>query len=258
VQFTANASDPEQGNLSSTVTWTFPNGSTATGATASFAFAAAGTYAVTATVTDNGGLSASSSTSITVTDPIPNTAPVLTLVAPAGGAASIQAGQSVTFSATASDAEQGDVTSSIRWTLPSGTVTGGTVQGTFNSAGTFTVTGSITDAGGLSASVQVIVTVTAPPPPAVPAAPTGLAATLASRTVRLAWTDNASNETGYYVDRAKVNNNGSLSGWTVIATLSANTTTFGQAQAKGTYAFRVRAYNAGGAAASNQVRVTVR
>lgn len=255
VQFSATASDPDQGNLSSSVTWTFPNGSTATGATASFAFAAAGTYSVTATVTDNGGLSATSSTSITVADPVPNTAPTLTLVAPAAGSASIQAGQSVTFSATAADAEQGDLTSAVRWTLPSGTVTGGTVQGTFNTAGTFTVTGAVTDAGGLSASVQVVVTVTAPPPPA---APTNLAASLSSRTVRLSWTDNATNETGHYVDRAKVNNNGTLSNWTVIGTLGANTTTFSQAQAKGSYAFRVRAYNAGGAAASNVVRVTVR
>ena len=44
-----------------------------------------------------------------------------------------------------------------------------------------------------------------PPPPAIPAAPTALAATVVSRTVKLTWTDNATNETGFYVDRAKVN-----------------------------------------------------
>ena len=260
VTFTASATDAEQGSLSSAIQWTLPGSSTQVGGTALFTFSSAGTFTVTATVTDAGGLSASTQVTVTVTDPAPNTAPSLSLVAPAGGSVTVNTGSAVTFSASASDAEQGDLSAAVKWTVPGGSQqVGASVQYTFNTVGSFTVVGTVTDAGGLSASVQANVTVVAPPPPAVPAAPTALAATVgAGRTVRLAWTDNATNESGYYVDRAKVNNNGTLGAWAAVATLGANTSAFSQSVAKGNYAYRVRAWNAGGAAASNEVRVTVR
>ncbi len=58
---------------------------------------------------------------------------------------------------------------------------------------------------------------------AAPAAPTNLTATMASsRQINLAWTDNATTETNYYVERSP---NGSSS-WTVVATLGANITSY--------------------------------
>lgn len=82
--------------------------------------------------------------------------------------------------------------------------------------------------------------------PTVPAAPSGLSATAASSSqINLAWTDNASNETTYKVERATA----SGGPWAEIAgSLAANTTT---AQATGlaastTYYFRVRCSNAAG------------
>jgi subtilisin family serine protease len=99
------------------------------------------------------------------------------------------------------------------------------------------------------------------PPPVVtlPAAPTNLAATVASRTIALAWTDNATNETGYAVDRTTVNRNGSLGTWSQVASLNTDTTRASVTVSKGgNYAFRVRATNAAGSAESNVVRVSVR
>lgn len=77
-----------------------------------------------------------------------------------------------------------------------------------------------------------------------PAAPSGLTASASSSSqIALAWTDNASNETAFSVER-------SVSGgaFTVVATLGANTTSYldtGLA-ASTTYLYRVRASNSGG------------
>jgi len=210
-------------------------------------------------VTDAGGLAASTQATVTVTDPVPNTALTLSLLAPAGGAVTVDTGVAVTFSASAADAEQGDLSSTVKWTVGGGShQAGASAQYTFSAAGTYAVTGTVADAGGLSASVQAKVAVVAPPPPAIPAAPTALATSVVRRTARLTWTANASNETGFYVDRAKVNNNGTLGDWAAVATLGANTASFSQAVVKGNCAYRVRAYNAGGTASSNEVRVNVR
>ncbi|MBM4378710.1 MAG: hypothetical protein FJ086_05320 [Deltaproteobacteria bacterium] len=46
--------------------------------------------------------------------PAPNTAPSIGLTAPAGGSASITTGSAVTFTATATDAEQGNLAGSIQ------------------------------------------------------------------------------------------------------------------------------------------------
>ncbi len=78
---------------------------------------------------------------------------------------------------------------------------------------------------------------------AKPAAPTGLAATAASSTaVNLAWTDNATNETGYRVERK------TTGAFTQVLSLPANSTA---ASITGltpstNYTFRVRARNASG------------
>jgi hypothetical protein len=85
-----------------------------------------------------------------------------------------------------------------------------------------------------------------PPPPASVAAPTGLSATAASGTrIDLAWTDNASNETGFRVERC------SGAGCTNFAQIGANTAADVKAFADefglvvGTsYSYRVQAFNA--------------
>jgi endo-1,4-beta-xylanase len=82
--------------------------------------------------------------------------------------------------------------------------------------------------------------------PTSPAAPSGLTASAASTTqINLAWTDNATNETAYKVERATA----SAGPWTELtSTLAANSTTYSATglTASTTYYFRVRAGNVGG------------
>lgn len=93
-------------------------------------------------------------------------------------------------------------------------------------------------------------------PPTPPAAPSNLAAAASSSSqINLTWTDNASDETGYVVERSTT----SGSGFASIATLSANATSFSNMglTANTTYFYRVRATNAAGSSAnSNEASAT--
>ena len=89
--------------------------------------------------------------------------------------------------------------------------------------------------------------------PALPAAPTNLVATAASRSqINLAWTDNATNETGYYIERCK---GSTCTSFTQIAIVAANVTTYSNTglSANTTYRYRVRAYNASGTSAYSNI-----
>jgi hypothetical protein len=87
--------------------------------------------------------------------------------------------------------------------------------------------------------------------PRPPAAPSQLSATAPSSTqVRLTWTDTASNETGFHIER-------SLNGTTFqqVASVGGNVTTYTDPnRTAGTlYYYRVRAYNTGGTSAYSSV-----
>ena len=114
--------------------------------------ATAGTYTVTYTVTDAAGNSASATRTVIVSEPTPDTtAPVITL----NGSTTINltVGDIYTeLGATATDDIDGDLTSSI--------VTSGTVN--TSTAGTYTVTYTVTDATGNSASATRTVIVSEP------------------------------------------------------------------------------------------------
>jgi probable HAF family extracellular repeat protein len=94
--------------------------------------------------------------------------------------------------------------------------------------------------------------------PTPPAAPSNLVATaLSGARIRLAWTDNASTEVGFRVQRAR----GSKGDFVLIGQVGANVTTFTDASATAgkVYRYRVKAYNAAGSYAwSNTVRVRAR
>ena len=82
-------------------------------------------------------------------------------------------------------------------------------------------------------------------PATTPAAPSGLAATAqATNRIRLNWTDNASNETGFKIERKT----GAGGTYAQIATVGANVTTFTNSGllANTTYFYRVRATNSSG------------
>ncbi len=82
---------------------------------------------------------------------------------------------------------------------------------------------------------------TVPVPVVVPAAPSSLVCTAVTRTsVTIGWVDNATNETGFHVERST---NGST--WTRVATLGANVRSYNSTGLKSntSYYFRVRAYS---------------
>ena len=71
-------------------------------------------------------------------------------------------------------------------------------------------------------------------------------ATAVSRSqINLTWTDNATNETGFHIERCK---GSTCTNFTRIATVGANVTTYSNTKltANTTYRYRVQAYNASG------------
>lgn len=91
-----------------------------------------------------------------------------------------------------------------------------------------------------------------PVPNPVPIAPSGLSASPTRiRTVQLAWTDNAANETGYEIwcKRSGV--------WNLYASVPSDSKTYTTKRfSRGTYEFRVRAYNSAGASTFSPAVVT--
>jgi hypothetical protein len=100
-------------------------------------------------------------------EPTANQAPVVTLVSPASGTTIVR-GADITFEATATDPEEGDLTSSINWSSsdPQFNVvdTGSPVVGKLRDVGTKTVTASVFDGAGAVGSDAITLTV---PPPAI-------------------------------------------------------------------------------------------
>ncbi len=95
--------------------------------------------------------------------------------------------------------------------------------------------------------------------PAVPAAPTNLAATVISKSqINLSWTDNADNETGFRIQRCK---GSTCTNFALIATVGANVTSYANTTltANTTYRYRVYAYNtSGNSGYSNVATATTR
>ncbi|MEM7481793.1 MAG: M36 family metallopeptidase [Acidobacteriota bacterium] len=92
-----------------------------------------------------------------------NTPPTVTISSPADPTTVTQ-GASVTFTGTATDAEDGTLTGSLSWSsnLDGAIGSGGSFSTSSLSIGTHTVTASVTDSGSLSGSDTVTVTVNAP------------------------------------------------------------------------------------------------
>ncbi len=113
------------------------------------------------------------------------------------------------------------------------------------------VTGSVQDGNVRAAELQVFAVNTPAPAPTAPAAPSNLTATAVSTSqINLAWTDNADNEQEFKIERST----SATTGFTQIATVGANTTTYLSSGLSGgkTYYYRVRASNsAGNSAYSN-------
>jgi hypothetical protein len=92
------------------------------------------------------------------------------------------------------------------------------------------------------------------PPPSPPAAPSGLMISGVYRNqINISWIDTAVNEDGFVVERCSGRN---CINFQQLATLTANSRTYiNKNLRKGTYSYRVRAYNAGGYSAYSNTAV---
>ena len=114
---------------------------------------------------------------------------------------------------------------------------------------------TVTDNQGATGTTTNAITVT--PGATAPAAPSNLSGSVdPDRLVTLNWTDNSSNETGFYVERAAKARNLQFSR---IATVGANVKTYSQTETSGQWVYRVQAYNGVGTSGySNSATIRVR
>jgi hypothetical protein len=144
----------------------------------------------------------------------------------------------VVFDGSASYDSDGTV-ASYAWNFgDGGTVAGAVCTHTYNQAGTFTATLTVTDNVGAQAAVTVKITVT---DPNVVNAPSGLTTSVSGKVVTLRWMDNASNETGFCVERAL--KSGKTVVYARVATVPAGGTGYNETVAAGTYYYRAQAFS---------------
>jgi|UPI0008355416 PKD repeat protein len=153
VSFIGSGSTDDVGIVS--YAWNFIDGGMAAEANPTYTFNAPGTYDVELTVTDGGGLTDTDIVTITV---LPNEAPVAMATAdPDTGTAPLQ----VAFTGSGSTDDVGVV--SYAWDfIDGGTSTETDPTYTFTTPGTYEVTLTVTDAGGLTSMDTVTIQVTEP------------------------------------------------------------------------------------------------
>jgi PKD repeat protein len=180
-----SSSDPDGDPL--TYAWSFSEGGTASGPTTTRTYGAVGSYTVTLTVSDNQGGVGSASQNITISL-APNQPPVALLIGPTAGTV----GQVLTFSDDGSyDLNNDPLTYS--WSFSEGgTANGPTTTRSYNAAGTYTVTLTVSDNHGGSDSAELAVTISLAPNQAPVARLTG--PTVGTVGQVLAFNDNGSSD----------------------------------------------------------------
>ena len=166
---------------------------------------------------------------------------------PASGIAPL----TVNFNSGGSTDSDGTI-ASYSWNFGDGTATSSSASPAhvYQNAGTFTAALTVTDNRGATATAQVTITTTANPL----VAPTNLTGSAGRGSVTLKWTDNSTYQTGFYIERAPSGTTNFLRVGSVVG----NVKTFTNTLTKGTYLFRVQAYNGSSVSAySNTVSVRV-
>ena len=180
----------------------------------------------------------------------PNTPP--TAVA-AGTPTSGIAPLTVNFSSAGSADPDGSI-ASYSWNFGDGTAVSTSPAPThvYTNAGNYTAVLTVTDNRGATGTAQVAITASVDPNQL--SAPSGLTGKAGRGSVILNWTDNSTNESGFYVERAP----SGTANFVRIATTAANVKTYTNTVSKGTYLYRVQAFNATKVSAySNTVSVRV-
>jgi subtilisin family serine protease len=184
--------------------------------------------------------------SAVVPPPTPPAAP--TGVSATAGDARVTVAWSSVAGATGYNVKRSTTSGGPYSTIVAGSAATSYVDTSLGNGTTYYYVVSAANTGGESPnSAQVSATPVSP----LPAAPSGLTATVVSKTrINLAWVDNANNETGFKIERST---NGTS--YSQIATVSANVKTYSSTGLKANtkYYYRVRAYNTAGNSAYSSV-----
>lgn len=152
ITFTGTATDPN--SLTLTYGWNFGDGGTATGSSATHSYAAVGTYTVTLTITNSVGLTSVATRSVRA-----YARPVKPSIT--SSPSPVNTGESVTFTSTVSDPDNRLV--SYGWGFgDGGTGTGASTSHSYATSGIFTVTLTVTDIAGISASTTYSQSISSP------------------------------------------------------------------------------------------------
>ena len=164
VSFSSAGSNDPDGSIAS-YAWDFGDGNTSTQANPSHTYQSAGNYTVSLTVTDNDNASNSDSTAATIADQPPVNVPP---VANANGPYTGTAGVAVNFSSAGSNDPDGSI-ASYAWDFGDGnTSTQANPSHTYQSAGNYTVSLTVTDNNNASNSDSTAATIADQPPVNVP------------------------------------------------------------------------------------------
>lgn len=161
ITFSAMANDAEDGNLSNSISWRsnidgFLNNGSSISCPNSFSCLSVGIHLITARIEDSDGQIAEDAIAVEITEILND--PVVIISSPSDHASFLQ-GQTVTFAATASDDEDGNLTSSITWnsSLDGNLGTGGSTSSSSLSEGQHVITAQVIDSHGQSNTHQITI-----------------------------------------------------------------------------------------------------
>lgn len=163
VTFEAISDDAENGNIAASIQWSSSrDGALGNGSPLTTASLTTGNHIITASVTDSDGNTVSKTVSLQIF-PATNTVPTVSLIAPAENAVFTQ-GAAITFQASASDVEDGNLSSTIAWSsnLNGSLGTGASVSRSNLSLGAHQIVASVTDSQGNTGSAVRNIVVEAP------------------------------------------------------------------------------------------------
>ena len=157
---------------------------------------------------------------------------------------------SVAFSATGSKDADGSIVS-YSWNFGDGsTAASANPTHTYQTAGNYKAVLTVTDNRGATGTASVVISVN---PVQALSAPSGLTGAVGPGSVTLKWIDNSGNQTGFYIERASSR----TGNFARVGAVSASAKTFIDTVSKGTYRYRVQAFNAATVSAYSNI-ATVR
>lgn len=163
VVFSAIANDVQDGDLSESIVWESSlDGPIGTGESITTANLTAGVQLLTSTVVNSAGRATTTGVSVVIEAP-PNDAPSLSITSPFNGFQTL-IGAPVNLTATAVDAEDGDLADLVFWVsdLDGNLGSGAAVSAGTLSVGTHQITASVADSSGVSSDATISVTVRSP------------------------------------------------------------------------------------------------